>query len=151
MENMTVVEGKHHVISVCADKFSDWMRTRGGIVIWGCLDLGNAGQTWSGPRNTADGTPSTKPHWSATTEPIRVITDSDEIMVDIPREVTRFHIALKQSGMTIRLTDGSDRKVKKAMKKAGDGAWYEFDYSTQEAVIYLSSDSMSLTEWMKTH
>src|ERR1035438_4989426 len=114
---------KHRVIAQNAPKFLEWIRERGGVAIWGCLDLGDAGKTWSSPVRQQDGQPYPKPHYSATSEPIRIITDPAEILVDVPKEVRRFHIAIRMGaqGFKVKLTDGSSRKVRKAVEQAGDG------------------------------
>ncbi len=140
---------QHRVIEPNAKLFLKWMRERGGVAVWGCLDLSDPSKTWSSPVNNEDGTPKTKPHWAATTEPIRIITDMDEILVDTPREVKRFHVAIRQGsqGLSFKLTDGSSRKLRAAVDKAGEGAWYEFDYGSQEAVILVPDKSITLREW----
>lgn len=137
---------KHRVIAPNAAKFIEWMNTRGGIVIWGCLDLGNAGQTWSGPYLTVEGKPATKPHWSETNEPIRHITLMDEVVVDVPKEVKRVRIALQRgSGLSIVLTQAATRRVERAVGQAGPNAWYEFE--GDEAVIYVPGAVIPLADW----
>jgi hypothetical protein len=143
---------KFEIAAENAGRIMDWMQTRGGVVIWGCLDLGNAGRTWTGPLRTATGQPATKPHWSATDDPIRVITDPAELVVITGQEVRRFRVALKQRGLQLVLTDGGTRKVNKAVASANHKhnkpAWHEFDYSTQEAVIYVEGEREPLVEYM---
>lgn len=145
---METVE-KHRVVESTAPAFLRWMRERGGIAIWGCLDLGNPGKTWSTPAKTAEGQPTPKPHWAATTEPIRVITDMEGIMVDTPKEVKRFHIAVRRTGMALKLTDGSTRRVRKAVEAAGEAAWYEFD--GPDAVILVPGQTMTLGDWARKY
>ena len=79
-----------------------------------------------------------------------IITDPSLITVYEAREVQRFHIALRRSGngLTIKLTDGSARKVRNAVEKAGKGSFYEFDYETKEAIIMVSKDVGTLKDWM---
>jgi hypothetical protein len=45
------------------------------------------------------------------------------------------------------LSDGSNRKVLRAVEAAGDGAYHLFDYVTQEAVIMRPSRVVPLPEW----
>jgi hypothetical protein len=146
---MTPTIEKHRVIAENAPLFLKWIRERGGIAVWGCLDLSDPGKTWSSPIYMEDGTPHPKPHYYATTEPIRIITDPAEILVDVPKEVKRFHIAIRMGaqGFKVKLTDASTRKVRAAVEKAGEGAWYQFDYETQEAVIYKPEGSITLDQW----
>lgn len=146
---MTPTIEKHRVIEPNAATFLKWVRERGGIAVWGCVDLSDPGKTWSTPLNGTDGTPTAKPHYAATAAPIRVITDLNEILVDTPREVKRFHIAVRMGsqGFKVKVTDGGTRRIRAAIAKAGADAWYEFDYSTQEAVIYVPGQSITLLEW----
>ena len=143
------VQEKHRVIEPNAKTFLKWFRERGGIAIWGSVNLSNPSQTWSTPIHTESGERYTKPNWQCSTEPTRLITDMDEVLVDTPREVKRFHVAIRRGdqGLSFKLTDGSTAKVRREMAKAGDDAWYEFDYGTQEAVILVPHESMSLREW----
>jgi hypothetical protein len=150
---MPEVAEKHTVLPENASTFKNWLANRGGIAIWGCLDLGNTGQTWSTPALT-DGQPTMKPHWSATDKPIRLITDPDEIEVRVPREVMRFHVAVRtgSQGLSLKVTDGSGRRIRKALQTTNrnlgtEDAWYEFDYLTQEAVIYVPDKKIPLSEW----
>lgn len=52
-------------------------------------------------------------------------------------EVKRFHIGLRMGsqGLIVKVTDGGTRRIRHEVAKAGDGAYYTFDYGTQEAVI----------------
>lgn len=139
---------RHKCEASNARLFLSWIKERGGVAIWGCLDLSNAGMSWSAPVTSGDGTSPGKPHWSATNEPVRVITDPAEIDVDTPKEVRRIRVAVRHgSGMRLDLTPASTRKVHAAVDKAGDGAWYAFDYWTQEAVIYVPDKTVTLDEW----
>lgn len=136
---------KHRVIESNAKLFLRWIREREGIAVWGCLNLADPAKTWSTPVKQESGEFTPKPHWSATNEPIRVITDMDEILVDTPKEVKRFHIALRRTGFAIKLTDGSSNRVRKAVAAAGEDAWYEFD--GDDAVILVPGQTMTLREW----
>jgi hypothetical protein len=46
------------------------------------------------------------------------------------------------------LTEGSAKKMFRAVQKAGDGAYHIFDYSTQQAVIMKPVSKQTLAEWM---
>ncbi len=126
-----------------------WMRKRGGVAVWGSLNLSDPGKTWTTPVRAEDGTPAPKPHWGATNEPLRVITDMDNILVDTPKEVKRFHVAVRTGaqGMSLKVSDGGSRRIKKEVAKAGEEAWYEFDYDTQEAVVYVPDATETLQAW----
>lgn len=141
---------KHIVASENAAKLDDWLRTRGGIAIWSSIDLSDPGKTVTTPVNTADGTPTGKPGWQFESFPSRIITDPDEVVVSTDEEVKRFHVAVRMGsqGFKIKLTDASSDRVRKAVEKAGKGSFYQFDYYTQEAVIYKPVKMVPLTKFM---
>jgi hypothetical protein len=57
-------------------------------------------------------------------------------------------VAVRQSGFgSLKLTDAATRHVRAAVAKAGDGAYYIFDYGTQEAVIMQPDSEKTLTAW----
>jgi len=82
-----------------------------------------------------------------------VITDPNEVGVSLDREVRRFRVGVRagRQGLSLKVTDGGSRKIKAAVEKAGEGAYYVFDYYNQEAVILAPEKTCSLTEWYKTH
>ena len=122
-----------------------WLKTRGGIAIWNSANLSNLGASWTCPVLGEDGKPAPKPSWQAG-RIIRTITDSNDVIVEIPKEVKRFHVAIRRGsqGMSLKCTDASTRKIRTACAKAGDESWYEFDYMTQEAVIYVAAETRPL-------
>lgn len=148
MSNTTGVQ-PHRCIPSNAPKFREWITSRGGVAVWDSINLSNPGASWSSPALALDGSPTTKPTWQAADKPSRIITDPAEILVDLPVEVKRFHVAVRRSsqGLSYKLTDASSRKVEAATAKAGPEAWYEFDYGSQEAVIYKPGRSIPLSEW----
>jgi hypothetical protein len=132
----------------------EWLQTRGGIAVWRSLDLSDPGQTWTTPKLSADGTPAPPPHpWKAEKAPSRIITDPTEVIVDVPREVRRFRVAIRlgSQGFSYKLTDASSRKLRSACEKAGENSWYTFDYDTQEAIIWApSGQSLTIDKYMET-
>ena len=86
-----------------------------------------------------------KPNWQCANEPSLVITDAQDIGVETGREVKRFKIHLRVSGMSVKLTAASSEKVRKSRVDAGEGAWYESD--GDEAVIFVPASVVSLSEW----
>lgn len=131
-----------------AAKLLNWINTRGGVAVWRSIDLSNPGAETFTPAIT-DGKPTGKPHWRFANEPAMVITNSDEIEITKDEEVRRFHIAIRRGsqGLSLKLTDASTRKVRAAVEKAGEGAYYEFDYSTQECVIMKPISTMPLSQY----
>jgi len=143
---------RHHCDECNAYRFLDWIRTRGGVANWPSVNLSNAGASWSTPANDKEGKPMTKPNWQSANQPSFIITDPEEIGVYIPEEVKRIKIAIRRASnnpFVTKLTDGSTRKVERALEKAGDDSFYKFDYSTQEAVILRPKDEISLAEWAR--
>jgi hypothetical protein len=135
-----------------AARMWEWLQTWGGIAIWRSINLSNPGASWSTPALT-DGTPTPKPTWQVANTPERIITDPAEVVVSVPREVERFHVAVRMGlqGFMLKLTDGSSRKVRAAVARASEkhgDAWYEFDYETQEVVIYVEAGSLPIVEWV---
>lgn len=142
---------KHIVTPENAAKFAEWLRTRGGIAVWRSINLSNPGATWSTPALNVDGTPTPKPSWQSANTPERIITSADDIVVSIDEEVKRLHIAIRvgSQGLTMKLTDSSSRRVRSAVSKAGEGAYYLFDYQNQEAVIMKPSKQVPLADYLK--
>jgi len=137
---------------VDAKKGWDWITNRGGIAIWEVQLIGGGSggvRSYMSPACQLDGSPMTKPHWSVGNKPREIVTAPHEISVVEPKEVKRFHVALQmgRQGLQMKCTDASTRKIRDAVEKAGEGAWYEFDYSTQDAVIYVAGEEISLKDW----
>lgn len=133
-----------HITSVeNAELISKWFDESGGIAVWGSLNLSDPGTTWTTRLDSG------KPNWAAANKPELKITDPNQVGVVTYKEVKRFYVAVRRSssGLMLKLTDGATRKVHRAVEKAGDGAIYEFDYFTQEAVILVPDEVVSLTKW----
>jgi hypothetical protein len=133
---------------------ANWIKNRGGIAIWNSVNLSNSGATWSTPALNEDNTPYQKPNWETANEPEKIITNTDDIIVAHDKEVTRFHVANRRSsnGMSFKVTDGGSRKIRSAVAKAGEGAYYCFDYSDyKNAVIMAPEKTETLTEWLKNN
>jgi hypothetical protein len=139
----------HSCIAENAPRFLDWIRNRGGVAVWHSVNLANPGASWSTPALTKDGDPTGKPTWQAANQPARIITSTDDILVDKPKEIKRFHVAVRMGsqGMSLKVTDGGSRRIEREVAKAGYRAWYEFDYETQEAVILVPDGTTTLTAW----
>jgi hypothetical protein len=139
----------HRVDASNARLIWEWLTTRGGLAIWQSVDLSDPGKSSTAPLKDADGHVKGKPHWKYDDHPNRIIHDPAEVIVETYKEVKRFYVAVRRgsSGMSLKLTDGASRKVRAAVEKAGEGATYEFDYSTQEAVIVVPDSEVPLVEW----
>ncbi len=138
---------KHQCSPENAGKMKDWIANRGGLFIWQSINLSNPSASWTTPARTEDGQPYQKPTWQAAAAPARHITSADDVEVVTANEVKRFHVGVRQAGLSIKVTDGGSRRIRAAVEKAGEGAWYEFDYSTQEAIILVPGKVVPLNEW----
>lgn len=147
---MTTSTWKHTCTIDNAPLFAKWCQGRGGVAVWRSINLSNPSASWSTPALTdePDPKPYSKPTWQAANEPEMVVTDPAEIGVLVPREVKRFRVTLVQRGMALKCSDGASRKIRAAVDKAGESAWYEFDYFTQEAVIFVPDSEISLAAWI---
>ena len=95
--------------------------------------------------------PYPKPTWEADLKPERVITSPDDIEVFTAKEHKRFRVGIRRGdqGFVMKVTDGGTRRIRSEVAKAGDGAYYEFDYETQEAVILKTEVVGTLSEYAK--
>jgi len=139
---------RHEVIPENALRFLEWINDRGGVAVWKSIDLSDPGYSVSTPALT-DGEPTRKPHWKVGETPDRVITDAADIDVIKYKEVKRFHVGLRRGaqGLSIKLTDAASARVRREVEKAGEGASYEFDYETQDAVILAPDGVTPLNQW----
>jgi hypothetical protein len=115
-----------------------WFKTRGGVLVWPSADLASPATQFTTPLLTADGVTPDKPHWTAGS-PFPV-TDPAEVGVVVgQREVRRFRVSVRRgrSEFRLKLTDHSAAKLSRALSDVGRDAWFEFDYATQEAVVYV--------------
>jgi hypothetical protein len=139
----------HTIRAEDAHLISEWIRTRQGIAIWRSINLSNPGASWTTPVLDESGKRVTKPTWESANEPERIITDVADVLVSVDKEVKRFHIGVRMGGQgfSLKVTDGGTRRIRRAVAKAGEGAYYQFDYMTQEAVILAPEKTMSLAQW----
>lgn len=138
---------------VHAERFSNWINTRGGIAQWKSIDLSDPGATCVTPAKAEDNSDYPRPHQKYADTPVFVITSPDEVFLTISKEVKRFHVAVRRGaqGFKIKCTAASSRRIEKTLEKLGPEAYYQFDYETQEAVFYLLDSKITLTEWRKQH
>ena len=83
---------KHVVSMKNAAQIKKWFETRGGIAVWSSINLSNPGAGWTTPLHSESGVRAMKPSWQASDTP-RVITDPDEVLVAVDKEVKRFRVA----------------------------------------------------------
>lgn len=131
-----------------APKFWGWINKRGGLAHWKCADLSTPGKSWTTPALAKDGTPTAKGHWSMCDSPAYVVTDPCNVVVRQYREVKRFHVGIERgSGFSFRCTYAATKRIDREMAKAGENAIYSFDYSAQDCVIMVPSQSLTLAHW----
>jgi hypothetical protein len=143
---------KHRILAANAVQVWQWFQQRGGIAIWKSVDMSNAGQSWTTPINDAEGNPMPRQNWRMEETPSLTITDPAEVVVDVPKEVKRFHVAIRggAQGLVLKCSDASSRRIRRECAKAGEQSWYEFDYAAQESVIFVPGESKPLPEYIKT-
>ena len=144
------MNAKPYVVNVLdAPRISEWLKNRGGILIWRSINLSNPGASWTTPALDKDGKPYGKPTWQCANEPERHITDPAEVIVSVDKVVKRFHVGVRMgaNGLQLKVTDGGSRRIRHEVAKAGEGAYHEFDYSSQDAVILKPERQIPLTEW----
>lgn len=133
-----------------AEKIASWLKDREGIAVWKSIDLSNPSRQMITPVKDNDGNSYTKPHWSMSNTPI-VYTDINDITVSFDKEVKRFHVAVRMGaqGFSLKVTDAGSAKIRNEVEKAGEKAYYIFDYSNyKNAVIIAPEKEMSLTDYI---
>jgi len=140
----------HNCAPENAAKFADWIQNRGGVAVWRSLNMANPGASWSGPALKEDGTPSGKPTWQAEEKPSRIITSLREVAVTSGRAVKTFRITLQNGdGMSITLTPGSSRTLRKHLDDVGESAWYEFGgFDGRDCTIFVPDAIVSLDQYL---
>jgi hypothetical protein len=136
-----------------AELMATWIKGRGGIAVWKSQDFSEFGKEMFTPAMTdhRDPKPTPGPSWKVGNEPERIVTDPGQVILDTPKEVKRFRIGVRpgSQGLKVKVTDGGTRRIRAAMAKAGEDSWYEFDYNTQEAVILVPGETITLKEYLE--
>ncbi len=139
-----------------APKFWNWLHKRGGVAHWRSINLSNPGESWSAPVNNDKGTPFGKPSSRAASEPTGTCNNPDEVYVTTVKELQRFHIGVRlgASGLMLKVTDGSKRRIDSrverwAEKLNNDQVFYDLDRWSQEAVILVPDEVITLSEWAR--
>lgn len=140
---------KHECVEENAPKFSEWIKSRGGVAVWQSVDLSDPGFSLSTPAKTTEGMTYPKPHWKVGNEPALVVTDPNDVGVVRFKERKRFRIGVRRGdGLKFECTDGATRRIRREVAKAGEGSTYVFDYDTQECVILVpAGEKVSLGVW----
>ena len=120
--------------------------------MWNSINLSNPEASWTTPAKKQNGEPTGKPSWQAANDPERIITDPAEVEVIVPVEVKRFRIGIRlgDQGLSYKVTDGGSRRIRREVAKAREGAYYTFDYETQEAVIMKPNERTPLPDYIRS-
>lgn len=128
--------------------FLHWIQHCGGIAVWRSLDIEAPDRRWATPAwQDADGRPSPPPHELAERTPAVVCTDPTEWLVAYDEPVVRFAVCVEKSPRGWKLDGTSTARVNGAIEAAGEGAYYQFDYATQEVVILAPVRVVPLSQW----
>jgi hypothetical protein len=132
-----------------AKVLTEWIANRGGIAVWNSIDLSDPTKEWFTPALDQDGNPYKKPSWQADNNPT-IVTETENVLLFTSKEVKRFHVGIRKGsqGMVMKVTDAGSERIRKACEKFKD-SWYEFDYLTQDAVILVPENEITLTEYLK--
>lgn len=141
---------KHRILAANADQVWRWFQERGGIAVWRSIDICTVGQSWTTPLKDSEGNPTKKQDWRMEESPSLVITDSTEVMVDVPKEIKRFRVAVRagSQGLLLKCSAAASCRIRRECEKAGEDSWYEFDYATQDAIIFMPGKSKPLPEYI---
>jgi len=142
---------KHPILAENAAQVWKWFQERGGIAVWKSVDMSNPVRSWTTPLQDAEGKPMPRQDWRMEQTPSQTITDPADVVVDVPKEVKRFRVAIKAGaqGMRLKCSDASSRRIRRDCEKAGEESWYKFDYATQEAVIFVPGETKPLPEFIR--
>jgi hypothetical protein len=130
-------------------KITNWLKERSGVAVWKSIDLSRISDSCFTPVLDASGHPMNKPHWKYANAPDYIITSVDDVEVTQEKELKRFHVAVRRSsnGMSMKCTDASSARIKREVEKAGEGAYYEFDYCDEKnCVIMVPTSKVPLKE-----
>ena len=124
---------------------AQWIRERGGVLVWQSVNLSNPSGQWLSPYLDEAGEIYTKPNWQCDSKPSRRITSVDEVVVATVKEVKRFHVAVRRgNGLSLKVTDGGSRRihaeVEKAEAKYGKPASFHFDYGDYDNAVITVDD-----------
>lgn len=133
---------KIEVTKAEANRMLDWITSRGGVAVWECLDLRNAGAKVFTPARTTTGEPTTRPGWQYAGTPVEIVTDPADIA---PYEETLYAsipVSLKHKGMLLILSDPSQRRLDKAMRdcaeKHGNSHYRKGDLDRPTMEVYYA-------------
>jgi len=140
MTNFTITVSAEY-----AEQVANWIDTGRGVAHWRSVDLSDLGANWLTP-----GDADMRPHWKADRQPAVIEHDPEKVGVIAYEEATRYRVGirLRGNGTGYKVTDASSDRIRRSLRKYGEGSTYYFDYETQEAVILAPLATISLPEWI---
>jgi hypothetical protein len=132
----------YKITHTAAPKIVEWISTGRGVSVWQSVDLSDPGKQVLTPSMDALGQKTSKPSWQFGNEPIHTFTSLDEFIVQPDKVVKRFHVGVRRSGngLTLKVTDAGSAKIRAAVTKAGEGAYYLFDYAEEKNAVIMAPD-----------
>lgn len=139
---------RYQITESIANQIYNWIQNREGVNVWSCVNLSKGPQDLLMPVIDQGGVRDSKPSYDAG-KILRVITKLEDLEVVTAKEVKRFYVAVRMGtqGFSLKITDGAKRNIDRALAKYED-SWYDFDYSTQEAVIFVPGEVVPMEGWV---
>ena len=132
----------YKITHTAAPKVVEWITTGRKVLVWQSINLSDPGKQVLTPGSDAYGHKTSKPSWEFGNEPIHTFTSLDEFIVQADKVVKRFHVGVRRSGngLSLKVTDAGSAKIRTAVTKAGEGAYYLFDYAEEKNVVIMAPD-----------
>ena len=141
---------KMHITTNQVELINEWIKSRGGVLVWNSISLSNPGAQLLTPYLDSEGkVREQKPAYYTSNTP-KHVKSAEEVAVIIPKVFKRFHVAVRPGaqGFSLKVTDGGTRRIHSYLEKAGEGSWYEFDYCNYDnCIIYQKEREMPLSEY----
>lgn len=130
-----------------AEKVKPWLERNGALLRWLSVNLSNPSGWWLTPLG------SSKPTWQAGSEPETLKVEDLKVVEFQEVRRIRIYTRISSSGLAIKLTSASDKRLNKAMcqvsEKTGEMPVYHFE--EDYAIISIPANPIPFTEWSKTH
>ena len=143
----------------CAEEFAStfkgWLDGRGGLAAWKSIYLADPGAGCTTPALDDEGKPYPKPHWKYGNTP-EVITDENQVgvLIEVLFKEVRVALRISSNGLTLKLTEGSQRKLEKALAKCrelhGNAHYRKGDMFDRCIRVYYTSAVVPLPEYLKS-
>lgn len=124
---------KYKVTPEQETKIVTWLKERNGVAVWRNCNLSShsIGTEAFTPATQADGSPAQCPGWQYGGTPIAVTTDANDFVVEVFEPFAKMRVMPGKYGPPCDPIKRGRDKVDKALALAGEGAYWQFDYSTR--------------------